>query len=97
MVVAAAILSVGREETTVVWSLEGHSEIICFRIEGIAGMLYLILLGLFVYSGNVDVETAHSDMAVTAEIEVAVRAEGREHLVARRIDGGTEVFHTSQT
>ena len=31
-------------------------------------MLYLILLGLFVYSGNVDVETAYSDMAVTAEI-----------------------------
>ena len=30
MIVATAILSVGREEASVVWSLEGHSEIIGF-------------------------------------------------------------------
>ncbi len=35
-------------------------------------------------------------MAVAREIEVAVRPEGWEHLVACSVDGRSEIFHSSQ-
>ena len=78
-------------------TFEGHSEIIGFGIQRITGMGYLILLGFLIHLGDVDIETTHAHMTIAAEIEVAVRTEGREHLIARGIDGFAEVFHTTQS
>ena len=60
-------------------------------------MGYLVLLGFLIHLGDVDVETTHAHMTIAAEIEVAIRAEGREHLVARGIDRFAEVFHTTKS
>ena len=47
-----------------------------------AGVGEFIFPGDGIYFGDIDVESAHSYMTVAAEIEVAVRTEGREHLNA---------------
>ena len=55
MVVASSVLAVGREVTSVVWSLESHAEVIRLGVERIARMEKLVFLGLGIHFGDVDV------------------------------------------
>ena len=97
VIVSPSVLAVGREEPAVVQSLERHAEVIALRVQRIARVQHLVFPGLAVHLCHIDVESAHAHVSVAAEIEVAVGAERREHLVARCVDRLTEVFHTAQS
>ena len=86
MIVASSVFSVGAEEALVVETLESHSEVIGFCIQRITGVGEFIFPGDGIYFGDIDVESAHSHMTVAAEVEIAVRTEGREHLIAWGVD-----------
>ena len=59
-------------------------------------MLQFVALGSFVNLCDEDVETSHSRVAVAREVEVAIGSEGREHLVARRVDGVAQVLNATE-
>ena len=60
-------------------------------------MLQLVSSSLLVYFGDKNVETAHAYMTIATEVKVAIGTEGREHLVARCVDGFTEILYTAKT
>ena len=78
------------------YALERHPEVVGLRVERIAGVADVILAVLS-HRGYEDVESAHARVAVAREVEVAVGAERREHLVARSVDGFAEVLHAAES
>ena len=97
MIVASSVFSVRAEETLIVETFESHSEVIGFCIQRIAGVGEFIFPGDGIYFGDIDVESAHSHMTVAAEVKVAVRAEGREHLIAWCVDRFAQVLYAAQS
>ena len=97
MIVASSVFSVRAEETLVVETLESHSEVIGFCIQRIAGVGEFIFPGDGIHFGDIDVESAHSYMTVAAEVKVAVRTEGREHLIAWGVDRLAQVLYAAQS
>ena len=60
-------------------------------------MFYLVLMSLGIHLGNIDVESAQSEMSVAAEVQVAIGTEGGKHLVARSVDRLAKVLYSSQS
>ena len=97
MIVASSVFSVRAEETLIVETFESHSEVIGFCIQRIAGVGEFIFPGGGIHFGDIDIESAHSHMTVAAEVEVAVRMEGREHLIAWCVDRFAQVLYAAQS
>ena len=74
-------------------TLKRHAEVIAHRVERIARMgnmeLHVVTYPRYEY-----VKAAHARVSVRREVEVTVRPERREHLVARRIDRLSKVLYT---
>ena len=49
------------------------------------------------YLGKEDVETTHAWMTVRGEIEIAIRTEGGEHLIAWGVDGFAQILHAHES
>ena len=64
MVPSTSVVTVRREEATVVNSLECHAEVVALRIERIAGVRHVVL-AVLADGGDEDVESSHAGMAVT--------------------------------
>ena len=64
MVPSSAVVTVRREEATVVNSLERHAEVVALRIERIARVRHVVL-AVLADGGNEDVESSHAGMTVT--------------------------------
>ena len=85
--------AVGGEETTVVQALERDAEIVGKGVHRRGQVLHFPRVAQSVLCGAVKVEAAHSAASVAGEIEFAVGAEGGETLVARRVNGRSEIFN----
>ena len=64
MVPSTSVVTVRREEATVVNSLERHAEVVALRIERIARVRHVVL-AVLADGGNEDVESSHAGMTVT--------------------------------
>ena len=97
VVPSASVASVGTEESAVVRAFERHAEVVGLRVERIARVFQFVSSCALVNLCDEDVEAAHARMAVARKIEVAVGTEGREHLVARRVDGVAQILNTTES
>ena len=52
---------------------------------------------ILTHLGNEDIQSTQSGMTVGGEVQIAVRAESREHLVALGIHRTTDILHATQT
>ncbi len=97
MIVASSVFSVRAEATLIVETFESHSEVIGLCIERIAGVGEFIFPGDGFYFGYIVVVSALSYMTVAAELNVAVRAVGWEHLIAWCVDRFAQVLYAAQS
>ena len=90
---ASARGAVGRKETSVVQALKRDAEIVGKGVHRRRQVFHLPRVAYSVLGGAVKVESAHAAASVAGEIEFAVGAERREALVARRVNGRSEIFN----
>ena len=93
MVPSPCIAAVAAEVTPVAQSLKGHAEVVALGIKRKPWMLYRQPIITFAFLGYENVQTTHTRMSVRREIEITVRTEGREKLIARSIDGRSKVLY----
>lgn len=92
MVPSSRVTAVGGEESAVVFTLEGHTEVIALRVERKArvGKLLPPILSCV---DKEDVVSSQPRMPVAGEIEITIRPESREGFIALGVDGASYVLY----